>query len=75
MEFGANYPFEEATPYTLGVDELRERKCHGNHGIQLAGLSDDEVWEYLPSYARREQRQFPHGKSDTFNRTATLSGP
>ena len=62
MEFGANYPFEEATPYALGVNELRERRCHGNHGIQLAGLSDDEVWENLPSYARRAQRQFPPWK-------------
>ena len=60
MEFGADYPYEEATPYALGVDELR--KCKGNHGIRLAGLSDDEVMSALPSYARREQQQFPDWK-------------
>ena len=60
MEFGADYPYEETTPYALGVDELRKSK--GNHGTPLAGLSDDEVMSALPSYARREQQQFPEWK-------------
>ena len=62
MEFGSDYPFEETTPHALGVDKLREGKYHGNHGTQLTGLSDDEVWENLPSYARRQQRRFPPWK-------------
>ena len=60
MEFGADYPYEEATPHALGAAELRKYK--GSHGIRLAGLSDDEVMSALPSYARREQQQFPEWK-------------
>ena len=60
MEFGADYPYEETTPYALGVDELRKYK--GNHGIPLVGLSEDQVMLHLPSYARRTQEQFPNWK-------------
>ena len=60
MEFGADYPYEETTPYALGVEELRKYK--GSHGIPLAGLSDDQVMQHLPSYARRPQEQFPNWK-------------
>ena len=60
MEFGADYPYEETTPHTLGVDELRGYK--GNHGVLLKDLPDDEVMLNLPSYARREQQQFPTWK-------------
>ena len=62
MEFGANYPFVETTPHALGIDKLREDKNHGNHGTQLASLSDEEVWQSLPSYARREEQRFPPWK-------------
>ena len=60
MEFGADYPYEETTPHALGVDELRGYK--GNHGVLLKDLPDDEVMLALPSYARREQQQFPTWK-------------
>lgn len=62
MEFGANYPYEETTPYALGVDKLRNFK--GNHGKSLENLTDDEVWQNLPSYAgkNRPQEQFPAWK-------------
>ena len=62
MEFGADYPYEETTPYALGVDKLREFK--GNHGKKLENLTDDEVWQNLPSYAgkNRPQEQFPAWK-------------
>ncbi len=62
MEFGANYPYEETTPYALGVDKLRE--FNGNHGKSLENLTDDEVWQNLPSYAgpKRPQEQFPAWK-------------
>lgn len=62
MEFGADYPYEETTPYALGVDKLRKFK--GNHGKSLENLTDDEVWQNLPSYAgeNRPQEQFPAWK-------------
>ena len=60
MEFGADYPYEEATPHVLGIDKLRG--CQGNHGTLLEDLPDDEVMLALPSYARREQQQFPKWK-------------
>lgn len=62
MEFGATYPFEDTTPYALGVDELREFR--GNHGLPMKNLTDDEVWQKLPSYAgkNRPDAQFPGWK-------------
>ncbi len=62
MEFGATYPYEETTPYALGIDKLREFK--GNHGKPLENLTDDNVWQNLPSYAGKErpQKQFPAWK-------------
>ena len=59
-EFGATYPFEETTPHALGVDKLREYQ--GNYGTPLKGLDDDEVWQNLPAYAKREQDKFPPWK-------------
>ena len=62
MEFGATYPYKTTTPYALGVDKLR--KFRGNHGKCLENLTDDEVWQNLPSYAgnKRPQGQFPAWK-------------
>lgn len=62
MEFGATYPFEETTPYALGVDKLRE--FLGSHGQSLKNLTDEEVWQKLPSYAgkNRPDDQFPGWK-------------
>ena len=62
MEFGADYPYKETTPYALGVDKLREFK--GNHGKKLENFTDDKVWQNLPSYAgeNRPQEQFPAWK-------------
>lgn len=59
-EFGANYPFADTTPHALGVDKLREYR--GNYGIPLKDLDDDEVWQNLPAYAKREQDKFPPWK-------------
>lgn len=60
MEFGATYPYEEITPWKLGATELR--KYLGSHGKPLEGLSDEEVFAALPSYARTEQDVFPDWK-------------
>lgn len=62
MEFGATYPFEETTPYALGVEKLKKYK--GSHGRSLKSLSGNELMEALPSYARTKQKKFPKWKVD-----------
>jgi len=65
MEFGADYPFEEATPYALGVDKL-----HGYRGSfgQLLEIGDgtqiEDVLALLPPYARDIKATFPVWKRD-----------
>lgn len=60
MEFGATYPYENKTPYSIGKDELRKYK--GAHGIDLTSISDEFIYKALPSYSRREQQTFPKWK-------------
>lgn len=59
MEFGADYPFEEIYPHTLSPKELGEYK--GNFGISLKGMTKEEQFANLPSYARVKD-EFPHWK-------------
>lgn len=59
MEFGANYPLD-GTLHTLEIEELRKHKW--GHGKDLEALTDDEVWQSLPSYAKREKGPFPAWK-------------
>lgn len=56
-EFGATYPFEKATPYSLTAKQLA--KYCGAYGKYLKGLSKAEQLKLLPSYARRKQKIFP----------------
>lgn len=60
MEFGATYPYEDLTPYALGVPKLCSYR--GSHGQSLKGIRKDEVMAALPSYARVPERRFPHWK-------------
>lgn len=60
MEFGANYPFKEVTPFVLGADNLR--KYRGSYGVELAKVSSEEILNYLPSYARTKEEIFPRWK-------------
>lgn len=60
MEFGANYPYDEITPYAIGYHNLGS--YFGNHGKPLSGLSPEEVMKSLPAYAKREQDKFPKWK-------------
>ncbi len=60
MEFGATYPYKRTTPHVMGVERLR--RWRGNHGIPLKSLSEEEIHENLPSYARRDDTQFPKWK-------------
>ena len=72
MEFGATYPYEETTPYALGVDKLREFK--GNHGKRLENLTDDEVCRtYLLMQEKKDHsNDFQHGKSVSFKITVNF---
>ena len=65
-EFGASYEYETTTPDALGVSGLR--KSCGNYGIPLSDLSNEEVWENLPTYAKRQQKQFPNWKVNYIRR-------
>lgn len=60
MEFGATYPYEETTPYAVGLEQLK--KYQGSHGRKLSTLSDKEIMSGLPSYARVQQMSFPSWK-------------
>jgi len=60
MEFGATYPYEDTTPYALGVDKLRNYR--GSHGHPLFDIPEDKVMLALPSHARVPQEHFPRWK-------------
>jgi len=60
MEFGATYPFEKDTPYTVGINKLKKYK--GSHGQKLGNLTDDQIIKSLPSYSRVNQNRFPQWK-------------
>ena len=60
MEFGATYPYEDKTPYSSRVRDLR--KTAGSHGQRLIGWSRAQVYSGLPSYARTEEEVFPTWK-------------
>ncbi|MDA9678947.1 DNA (cytosine-5-)-methyltransferase [bacterium] len=49
MEFGATYPFEETTPFAIGIKKLKSYK--GSFGKNLSKVNDDEVLNYMPPYA------------------------
>lgn len=66
MEFGANYPYEDETPFAL-IEELGERglnRYKGNFGKPLFGLTASQQLENLPSHARRKEHRFPKWKID-----------
>ncbi len=60
MEFGADYPYEKSTPYSIGSEELANYK--GSHGQLLCDVPLEERMNYLPSYARKKQTRFPTWK-------------
>lgn len=60
MEFGATYPYEDASPRALGYRELLKHR--GNHGRKLAGMTEEALWQALPSYARASSERFPDWK-------------
>jgi DNA (cytosine-5)-methyltransferase 1 len=60
MEFGATYPFEEATPHEVGTRALR--KYRGSHGELLRTYGSEERFDRLPSYAKSKRKRFPNWK-------------
>ena len=63
-EFGASYPFKMQTPESYaesyGITQLQ--KWRGNHGKKLSEVSEQEVWDNIPTYAKRGQDIFPKWK-------------
>jgi DNA (cytosine-5)-methyltransferase 1 len=66
MEFGADYPFEEYTPFWVLANKGPRglTKFRGSHGVALSSLDRDDRWDALPSHARTEQAVFPKWKID-----------
>lgn len=65
MEFGATYPFEDATPPAiwkeLGPRDLDHAR--GSFGFELRGLTQADQFDLLPSHARRQaDLKFPSWK-------------
>ena len=60
MEFGATYPYEEKTPHSSRVRDLRQTT--GSHGQPLIGWTRRQVYEGLPSYAQTTDETFPKWK-------------
>lgn len=60
MEFGATYPFENATPFSSTSQLLSRRK--GSHGIELHKFSPSTRLNQLPSHALTKQAVFPDWK-------------
>jgi len=60
MEFGADYPYVNSTPYAVGPNRLHAYK--GSHGRSLTGLADGQLMSALPSHARTKEAQFPPWK-------------
>ena len=66
MEFGADYPYEDETPFAL-TQELGSRGLAaytGSFGTPLFGLPVADQLANLPSHARRSVYSFPKWKID-----------
>jgi len=71
LEFGATYPFEDRTPYSLNLKDLKKFK--GSRGIDLSKFNKNEIINHLPPYAqytsnknedRLKKIQFPSWKKN-----------
>jgi DNA (cytosine-5)-methyltransferase 1 len=60
MEFGATYPYEDATPHEVGTRALLN--CRGAHGELLRAFEPRERFDRLPSYAKSKRKRFPEWK-------------
>lgn len=62
MEFGATYPFKLATPMQRGRHQVQ--RYRGAFGRPLRGLSEAQLYDALPPYARDYAEAFPSWKID-----------
>jgi DNA (cytosine-5)-methyltransferase 1 len=60
MEFGATYPYKDASPWATPRAELLKRR--GCHGESLKGYSRNTVLRALPSHGQTQQKEFPQWK-------------
>jgi len=60
MEFGATYPCEGNTPFTLSDEELSQYK--GVFGIPLDEVPREQIRDFLPHHALTPQEHFPNWK-------------
>jgi DNA (cytosine-5)-methyltransferase 1 len=67
MEFGATYPYENETPYSIGFDELKKYK--GSFGSKLKEVNKKNINQLLPSYAIYKVKKFPKWKIDYIKRS------
>jgi DNA (cytosine-5)-methyltransferase 1 len=75
MEFGADYPYEQQTPYAAGLNKLAA--CSGAHGVPLRSWFEsdatiDGLLARLPSYARSKEDRFPDWKIDFIRKNRKL---
>ena len=68
MEFGADYPFEQTTPHTLGAEALVGYK--GIYGQSIRSVEDAQ--KLLPSYAWAKNDKFPSWKVSYIRRNREL---
>lgn len=64
MEFGADYPYVDDTPYSVLCEKGARglAKFRGSHGVPLRDFKPNDRWAVLPSHARTEQFEFPKWK-------------
>lgn len=76
MEFGANYPYEEETPFALSSElgSAGLSEYLGSYGASLQNLTVAEQMAALPSHARRPVFQFPKWKVDFIRQNREFYG-
>ena len=67
MEFGATYPFEKCTPYSMKMQDLKKLK--GKFGISFKNMTKKEIFENLPNYSKNKTKKFPAWKIRMIKRT------
>ena len=66
-EFGATYDFEEKTPYSTPINELKEKL--GSFGRPIEGINKDEILlKHIPRYAAYPESKFPLWKINCIRR-------
>jgi len=70
MEFGATYPYQKATPYSIG--NYRLRHFRGSFGQPLDRIEPSIRLMSLPSYARVKELSFPSWKVEFITKNRNL---